>query len=122
MLDLALTASGSTALVASTDRTVSMYDLRASDTATTLSSGSLTHPATPSCIVASPTQENQIATGAYDGVVRVWDLRSVKSPIASFKATRDAKKVLALDWIGGIITAGGEGGLEVWKFADNTTV
>jgi ribosome biogenesis protein YTM1 len=120
MVDLALTVSGNTALAAATDRTVSLYDLRIADSSMSVSAGSLMHPSLPSCISASPVHESQIATGAYDGVVRLWDLRSLKTPIASFK-TQDAKKVLALDWRDGIVAAGGESGLEVWKFADNTS-
>ncbi|KAL7280096.1 hypothetical protein ACG7TL_006511 [Trametes sanguinea] len=43
------------ALAASTDRTVSQYDLRAATTSTTTPSvASLMHPATPSCIAAAP--------------------------------------------------------------------
>lgn len=119
MLDVAVSLSGNAAMAASTDRTVTLYDLNSSDSAN-LSVGSLMHPATPSCIVRSPTQESHIATGAYDGVVRVWDLRSTKGALASFKAAENAKKVLSIDWVNDIIAAGGEGGLEVWKFADRT--
>jgi ribosome biogenesis protein YTM1 len=122
MVDLALTAAGNTALAASTDRTVSLYDLRGAASSVSVSAGSLLHPALPACIAPSPVHESHVATGAYDGVVRVWDLRSLKTPVASFKAAQDAKKVLALDWRGGVIAAGGEGGLEVWKFADSDGV
>ena len=60
-------------------------------------------------------------SGAYDGVVRLWDLRSVKgsAAMASFKAWEGTnKKVLALDWERGIVSVGGEGGFEVWKVGE----
>ncbi|KAH9846741.1 WD40 repeat-like protein [Lenzites betulinus] len=130
-LDLALTYSGTSALAASTDRTVSQYDLRAvSSSATTPSVASLAHPATPSCVAAAPAPgssaganaaEHQVVTGAYDGVVRLWDLRSTKSAVASFKAWegRDGgRKILSIDWTRGLVGVGGEGGVEVWKVGE----
>ncbi|EJF58274.1 WD40 repeat-like protein [Dichomitus squalens LYAD-421 SS1] len=124
-LDLALSRDGSTALAASTDRTVSQYDLRAAMTsATTPSIASLAHPATPSCIAVSPAEgsEQQLVTGAYDGVVRLWDLRSTKSAVAAFRAWEDRKeggrKVLSVDWARGLVGVGGEGGVEVWKVGE----
>ncbi|KAL1948185.1 hypothetical protein VTO73DRAFT_12260 [Trametes versicolor] len=125
-LDIALTQTGTSALAASTDRTVSQYDLRlASSSATTPSVASLAHPATPSCVAVAPVSggpasaaEHQIVTGAYDGVVRLWDLRSTKGAVASFKAWDGAKKVLSVDWARGLVGVGGEGGVEVWKVGD----
>lgn len=58
-----------------------------------------------------------MVTGGYDGVVRVWDLRSTKDPIAFFKV-RDAGKVLCADWRRGLVGVGGECGLEIWKFSE----
>lgn len=59
-------------------------------------------------------------TGAYDGVVRLWDLRSTKSAVAAFRAWEGAtsKKVLSVDWARGLVGVGGEGGVEVWKVGE----
>ena len=94
------------------------------------------HPATPSCIAlpsypapsSSPTpgKVNQVVTGAYDGIVRVWDLRSTKSAVSSFDAfgsarDKDSKKILGVDWNAerGVVGAGGEGGFVVWSFKED---
>jgi ribosome biogenesis protein len=114
MLDLAQTPDNHTILSSSTDRTISLFDLRLSSTSIVTASATLMHPATPSCISTS-SSPHQIVSGAYDGVVRLWDLRSVKSAMASFKAWDGLKKVLSVDWNGGVVGVGGEGGLSVWK-------
>ncbi|CAL1710359.1 unnamed protein product [Somion occarium] len=117
-LDLALTPSGTSVLAASTDRTVSQYDIRAPESAATPSSATFMHSGTPSCIaVPASGSEHQFMTGAYDGVVRLWDLRSTKGAVTSFKVweAKGGGKVLSLDWGNGVAVIGGEGGVEVWK-------
>ncbi|KAH7921924.1 ribosome biogenesis protein YTM1 [Leucogyrophana mollusca] len=127
-LDLALTADGHIALAASTDRSVSIYDLRSSSSSLTNSIGALTHPATVSCIVPSsgaPAKstagsldtaytQHQLITGAYDGIARLWDLRSTKAAVAVFKVWHE-KKILSVDWVGNVVSVGGEDGVEMWK-------
>ncbi|KDQ57484.1 hypothetical protein JAAARDRAFT_129999 [Jaapia argillacea MUCL 33604] len=123
-LDLALMSS-QTVLAASTDRTITSYDLRAPTSSILTSSSSMIHPSVPSCITtpsSSPSINNhQFVSGAYDGVVRLWDLRSVKSPISGFKVN-EGGKVLCVDWVvggggggKGMVGIGGEGGVEVWQ-------
>ncbi|KAF5366505.1 hypothetical protein D9757_012180 [Collybiopsis confluens] len=137
-LDLALSRDGHVALAASTDRTVTLYDIRISSSASlaSTSSGSFFHPSTPSCIntgssaslhtsAISTSNEHQIITGAYDGIVRLWDMRSMGGAIATFDLSEakkeqgggGKKKVLCVDWDlqKGIVGVGAEGGLEVWK-------
>ena len=113
-------ATGRTVLASSTDRSVCQYDLRAGETSTTTQVAIFMHPATPSCITTS-TSDNQFVSGAYDGSVRLWDLRSTKSPVTTFKAWADrigGRKILSLDWAYGVVGIGGEGGVEVWKVGE----
>ncbi|EPQ50488.1 WD40 repeat-like protein [Gloeophyllum trabeum ATCC 11539] len=134
MTDLALMPGGQTALAAATDRTVTAYDLRLSPTSSAPAVASMLHPSLPSCLTvplsplntgAANASAHQFLSGAYDGAVRLWDLRSVKAPIASFKIAEG--KVLSVDWAvleqsgSGIAGVGGEGGLEVWKIGADST-
>jgi ribosome biogenesis protein YTM1 len=112
MLDLAETPDGNILLGASTDRTVSIFDLRVSSLSS--STGIMMHPATPSCIATSESGQQQVVTGAYDGVARLWDLRSTKGAVTSFRVW-DGMKVLAVDWVRDVVGIGGEGGMEVWR-------
>ncbi|TFK18608.1 ribosome biogenesis protein YTM1 [Coprinopsis marcescibilis] len=116
-LDLVSRENGQSALVVSTDRTMTLYDLRSSQLSAAVAS--FNHPSTPSCIALpeSHTSSSQIVTGSYDGIVRIWDLRSNKAAIATFKAWDGTKKVLAVDWRRGVVGVGGEGGLDLWKVA-----
>lgn len=92
-----------------------LYDLQ-SKSATTVSS-SFIHPSTPSCVCLGA-NGNQVVTGAYDGVVRVWDLRSTKDAMTNFKVWDGTKKILDVDWKRGVVGVAGEGGVEVWKVGE----
>ena len=115
-LDVVVTSNGQSALGVSTDRTMTMYDLRANEL--TAATATFLHPSTPSCVAVpggSPSS-NQAVTGSYDGVVRVWDVRSTKAAVALFKAWEGkGQKVLSVDWRRDVVVVGGEGGLDVWK-------
>ncbi|KAF9045004.1 ribosome biogenesis protein YTM1 [Panaeolus papilionaceus] len=145
-LDLAPAQSGQTLLAASTDRTVTQYDIRASSQAQSLQAAvaSFSHAATPSCVCVPPSSfsssspssssegqvnSHQFITGAYDGIVRVWDMRNPKGAMAAFKtgegdsSTNNAgpkrtKKILCVDWRKGLLSVGGEGGMEIWKVGE----
>ncbi|KAM6498980.1 Ribosome biogenesis protein YTM1 [Amanita muscaria] len=128
------------AVATATDRSMTMYDLRIPTTAVPAApESSYMHPSTPSCITlpsysgpraqsatSSATSVNEVITGAYDGIVRMWDLRSTKSAVTSFDAfgnerDKDSKKVLAVDWNAdkGVVGIGGEGGFVVWSFKED---
>jgi WD40 repeat protein len=81
------------------------------------------HPATPACLASGPGTDYHFANGAYDGIVRIWDVRSPRGAVASFHAWSDRntpKGVLALDWEGEVVAVGGEGGLEIWRISQGT--
>ena len=110
--NLAVREDGHSVLATSTDRTLTHYDLRSQTLST--AAASFLHPATPSCVALGSPGSPQVITGAYDGVVRLWDLRSVKGngAMVSFKAWDGTKKVLDVDWVKGIAGVGGEGSME----------
>jgi len=103
--------------VNSTDRTLSLYDLstRANTTGPQLT---FMHPITPSCIAKSPSDPWRVLTGAYDGVVRIWDTRSAKTAVSSFHISQQGK-VLSADWGRGTVVLGGEHGLDIWRISDD---
>lgn len=112
---LALPSSG-TALASSTDRTLSLFDLR-SPNATPLSG--FGHPSLPTSLTSHPSDGVRVASGASDGVVRVWDVRSTKAAVSSFDLWRkEGKKVLAVSWGSGVIGVAGEGGVEIWRLRE----
>ncbi|KAG5643613.1 ribosome biogenesis protein ytm1 [Asterophora parasitica] len=115
-LDLALPQEPHTLLAASTDRTMTLYDVRVSTTSAS-APVSFLHPALPSCLATSSNTQ-QVVSGAYDGVVRVWDLRSAKGALATFRAWEGGEKVLSVDWERGLVGVGGEGGFAVWKVGE----
>jgi ribosome biogenesis protein YTM1 len=117
MLDMTLTSDERMALTASTDGTISVYDLRNHSATLKPAVLSLSHPETPLCVVTAPTHASahHIMSGAYDGVVRLWDLRSAKSALIMFKAWNGEKKILGLDWYKSTLGIGGEGGMEIWR-------
>jgi ribosome biogenesis protein YTM1 len=117
-MDLAIFCNGNTVTVASTDRSVSAYDVRSSTTSS-LPIVSFTHAALPSTIVAHPTNDQRILSGSYDGTVRVWDVRSPKAAVSTFKTERGGK-ILSVDWGQGVCALGSEDGVEVWKISDKT--
>ena len=124
MTDLAILSDGTTLLASSSDRVVSLYDLR--ETTRSGPPPVLPHPSFPSALCAHPTSPHKVASGAYDGFVRMWDLRSIKSPVNSFEVTakkgRDGKKIMSIDWVTGLLAIGGEAAVDLWKVSENDEV
>lgn len=125
MLSVVALPNDNSVVSCSADRSVSVYDFRAASTALSSATHSFMHSSTPSSVALSPTSDSQIITGSYDGVARLWDLRSTQSAVASFKVWNGEKKILAVDGVSslgsGIIGVGGEGGLEVWRVGTAAT-
>ncbi|KAG9054823.1 ribosome biogenesis protein ytm1 [Serendipita sp. 407] len=124
MTSLVLLSDENTLLSSSTDRVVSIYDLREQ----TLSGPPpvLPHPAFPSTLCAHPTSIHKVASGAYDGIVRLWDLRSTKTPVNAFevgkKQGKPGRKIMSIDWTHGLLVAGGEMGVEIWKLSEGADI
>ncbi|KAG8686288.1 ribosome biogenesis protein ytm1, partial [Ceratobasidium sp. 395] len=119
-LDVVASEAGETLFTASADRTVSLTDLRA--TSTQSSTKTLIHPSTPSCLATHPTSAHHLLTGAYDGALRVWDIRSPRMPLAKFEHVvqgQDDKvrrgKILGVDWAHGLAACAGEVGFGLWQ-------
>ncbi|GAA6006119.1 hypothetical protein JCM11491_002037 [Sporobolomyces phaffii] len=122
-LDLAQLATPSLLLTGSTDRLLSLFDLRAS----TLSSISLSlagHAGPVASVASHPTNPLMFVSGSYDSTVKVWDARSPKQALFSLdmpqKEGKDAgaekDKVTCVAWDGERIVAGGEGAkVAVWR-------
>ena len=81
---------------------MTLFDLRASPTHLAAAAASFSHAATPSCVAVCETNSHQAVTGAYVGIVGVWDVRRWEGK----------QKVLSVDWWRGLVGVGGEGGLE----------
>lgn len=107
----------------SMDRTITLWDTRqaASVIAQTLNVGSPV-PA----IACHPTSSFTLASATYGGTVQIWDVRSPKHALFSVrheagrKETKNGKslgeRLLAVDWDGEVLVAGGEDGeVGLWR-------
>jgi len=111
-LALALPVTPETALAASVDRSATLFDLRIGTSVA--AAVKFPHPAMPATVVFAQGSATQFVSGAYDGVVRIWDVRSATREVAVARVW-DGQKVLALSWAGEVLAVAGEGGVEVWR-------
>lgn len=125
MVDMVVLPDDNSVVSSSADRSVSVYDFRVAPTTISSATLSFMHSSLPSSVTLSPTSDSQIITGSYDGVARLWDLRSTKSAVANFKVWDGGKKILSVDATSGsgsgIVGVGGEGGLELWRVGKTMT-
>ncbi|GAA5826659.1 hypothetical protein JCM5353_005005 [Sporobolomyces roseus] len=119
-LDLAQLATPSLLLTGSTDRLLSLFDLRTSS----LSSISLSlsgHSGPVSSVSAHPTNPLMFCSASYDSTIKVWDARSPKQSLFTLEMPQkeeagEKEKVLCVDWDGERIVAGGEGArIALWR-------
>ncbi|WFD01763.1 ribosome biogenesis protein ytm1 [Malassezia obtusa] len=99
------------------DHSVGLYDFRDATKHTALAVAHA-HAAPVSAVRTHPRSAHLLATGAYDGRLKVWDVRSPKQALFTLSQPRDASrgtdqeraKVLAVDWAhdGQSLVAGGE--------------
>ncbi|GAA5958116.1 hypothetical protein JCM21900_002916 [Sporobolomyces salmonicolor] len=123
LLDLAQLAAPNLLATGSTDRLISLWDLR-SDATQNISLTLSGHTAPVSSIAAHPTSSLLFASGSYDSTVRIWDARSAKQALFTLELParegaeqrKEKEKVLAVDWDGERLVAGGEGAqVVVWR-------
>jgi len=94
---LALDYSAKSKLIAtgSSDRHVRLWDPRT--TTGKVSATSLSHHTLwVSAVKWSPTAEFQLLSGSYDNVLKLWDVRSTKTPLYDMQKHND--KILCVDW------------------------
>lgn len=99
------------------DHSLGLYDFRDPTKHTALAIGHA-HAAPISAVRTHPTSSYLLASGAYDGRIKVWDVRSPKQALFALSHPHDVSgaarkthaKMLALDWTrdGNGIVAGGE--------------
>ncbi|WWD18794.1 ribosome biogenesis protein YTM1 [Kwoniella shandongensis] len=111
------------------DRTICLWDTRQ---ATSLISLTLPTSSPIPSITCHPTSSYTLASASYSGVVQIWDIRSPKNALfsvskAQSKAAEETRKVtkngkvlgerlLAMDWDGEVLVAGGEDGeVGIWR-------
>ncbi|BGP31226.1 ribosome bioproteinsis protein ytm1 [Rhodotorula toruloides] len=116
LLAMAQLTSPNLLATGSTDRLICLWDLR-TDATQNISLTLAGHTAPVSSVAAHPTSPLLFASGSYDSTVRIWDARSAKQalftlPVPKKEGDEDRKepeKVLAIDWDGERLVAGGEG-------------
>ncbi|ORY59879.1 ribosome biogenesis protein YTM1 [Leucosporidium creatinivorum] len=121
LLSLAQMASPNLLATGSTDRLVSFWDFRESAQNISLTMPGHTGPV--STVAAHPTSPLLLASGSYDATVRIWDARSPKQalfvlplPPKEGSEGKGQEKILAVDWDGERLVAGGEGArIVAWK-------
>ncbi|WRT64956.1 ribosome biogenesis protein YTM1 [Kwoniella shivajii] len=121
-------ASNGTLATGNMDRTICLWDTRQ---ATSLISLTLPTASPVPSITTHPTSSFTLASATYSGVVQIWDIRSPKHALFSVsnsnrkkedsrKVTKNGKvlgeRLLALDWDGQVLVAGGEDGeVGIWN-------
>ncbi|XP_014483139.1 PREDICTED: ribosome biogenesis protein WDR12 homolog [Dinoponera quadriceps] len=82
-------------ITASADKHVRLYDPRSSE-GIVMKTLYISHTQWVQCVRWSSMNEHLFISGAYDGIVKLWDTRSPKTPL--FDLTGHEDKVLCCDW------------------------
>ncbi|KAM0791995.1 hypothetical protein ACM66B_007107 [Microbotryomycetes sp. NB124-2] len=113
------------------DRQICFFDLRTSQESSApisqnISLTMLGHTSVVSSVKNHPTKPLMLVSGSFDGTVRVWDARSPKQSlfVLNMPTLEDAAspvdKVMAVDWDGERIVAGGQGSkLVQWRVSES---
>ncbi|GAA5855598.1 hypothetical protein JCM8547_001611 [Rhodosporidiobolus lusitaniae] len=123
LLSLSQLAAPNLLATGSTDRLICLWDLR-TDATQNISLTLSGHTAPVSSVAAHPTSSLLLASGSYDGTVRIWDARSAKQALFTLplpkkegeENKKEPERILAIDWDGERLVAGGEGSRVVtWR-------
>jgi ribosome biogenesis protein len=117
---ISLTSLPSISLLAlgTTTNKILLHDPRAQSITITTLSG---HEGFVSSLSPSPENQHMFASGAFDGYVRVWDVRNPTGSV--FKLDREANsgKILSIDWNErGLVSGGQDGKLDIWQGNNNS--
>lgn len=109
----------------SMDRTVTLWDTRE---AASVIAQTLHTPSPVAGITCHPSSNFTLATASYNGAVQIWDVRSPKHALFSVSRSRKSQRqvtkngkvlgerLLAVDWDGELLVAGGEDGeVGIWR-------
>ncbi|ORX37061.1 chromosome organization and biogenesis-related protein [Kockovaella imperatae] len=124
-------ASNGTIATGSMDRTICLWDTREASSLISLTMPTTSPVASLTC---HPTSQYTLCTATYSGAVQIWDVRSPKNALFSFRKQRKnagsaekerkfnekgkvfGERLLACDWDGKVVVAGGEDGeVGIWR-------
>ncbi|KXS11944.1 WD40 repeat-like protein, partial [Gonapodya prolifera JEL478] len=102
------------------DGVVRIWDPRSNDGSLVKLHLSSRSPSFHPAVKWSPTSAFHVAAGSHDGHVRIWDLRSDRALYAiaarGVQEGKGSEKVLAIDWVDGLLVSGGEGrNVDMWN-------
>ncbi|KAJ1569214.1 WD repeat-containing protein 12 [Nowakowskiella sp. JEL0078] len=104
------------------DPVVRVWDGRSSDSLThklKLDSPGIGRSTWTSGVCWSPSNSFTLAASNYDGALRVWDVRSVTTPLVVVKnmdESEDIVKVFGVDWFAGLLVSAGEEGVRIREY------
>ncbi|CAK9300246.1 unnamed protein product [Gordionus sp. m RMFG-2023] len=98
----------------STDSHVRLWDPR-TDVGTIVKCAFSSHKGWVSCVKWSPNNINQFTSGSYDSIVKIWDVRSVKTPL--FNLYGQKEKILCNAWTQDnlIVNGGSDNTLQIFQ-------
>ena len=118
LLSIASLSSLSLLALGTTTNKILLHDPRAQSITITALSG---HEGFVSSLSPSPENQHMLASGSFDGYVRVWDVRNPTGSIFKLEREANSGKIFSIDWHAkGLISGGQDGKLDIWKGTTST--